>query len=1114
MRRTKKLFLISVVLSCIVMALLLTAALSTNLLANREMVKSFIVTKTAQATGGTLVYDRLDISFLPMPHLKARDIHLRRPGAFEVYADELSVYPRILPILKGQISIRRLALASPDIEVFVGSDSMKAPAAPTGRGVRSLEDSIRTAIGGLFGALATIDPGTDLRIEEGTVTLVFTDSPDLRTTGINAAVENDDGDLSLNLNCQSDAIGKLTVSAKADIEAIHVGGQIRLTGANVRPLLLYASLPDGITTEDTRATVNATFTVDGPETVHSRFDFKFPALTVMRNDLKLDLHTAAISGTVDYADKSLSLSIDTLQSAQPALDVSAAAIIKPAGDTGRSVIEVRAAAKGLDVAVAGAVTRAIAGDLNGIRTAFSVAKEGHLTDATYFAGFETGSNGLQLTTMKASGHLTRGLVTIPGIEADLERMDADVIYEDQHVEFKNVRGHFKGATFQGLDAAIDWEDESTLSISSNSVSVDAAPLHTWLTSFKGLSGVKNYIESIAGTARLTKLHINGPLTEPANWVYEISGTPEDIRITSPLVPFEVRLSGGEIIYIPGKERAADVRIEFLDGSFVSSYQSKGIVNPETISCHFDGSMGQAAIEWLNTVLPIPRHLQMKPPVDLSGVNIAWSDTQTFSFMGGMKTAGGVELFADFTVSPQDWHIRRIQFADGSSQATASARKHPDGIEIGFSGNVEKTTADRILANNQTLSGRLEGDFRAVIDTRAPLNSSFTGKLAGEGLHILRLVSDPIEVRQFSIDGSGNQLKIAPSEVSLCNSLLVVDGVLDNGDGNLTFDINVDADRLDEELIRALEPIGKDKANAQDKPEALSVMTPRGKIHVKADDFTYGGFTWSQVQADIRIEDSETDVQVSQANLCGISTTGELGFSPRGVSLHVTPTATGASLQETAGCLWDKPLKADARYDLAGEINLPTTRQDPAQFMSGQIEFSSDNGRIQYANVLMKVISVLNVTEVFTGGKSDFTEEGYGYTKAYAKAVIGGGKLQFDEILLDGNSLKITGQGSIDLKDREVDIILLAAPLKTVDHIVNKLPIINYITGGSLISVPLRIEGEISDLSVVPIPPSAVGKGLLGIMGRTLKAPFKLVESAAALAPEGSTSTVDTTQKGP
>ena len=130
MRRTRKLFMVSLACAGIVMVLLLTAVLTTHLLANRDMVKSFIISKTAQATGGALVYDRLDISFFPLPHLKARGIHLDRSGAFEVTAQELSVYPRILPILKGQVSIRRLALIAPDVKVLMGSEPAKTPDSP------------------------------------------------------------------------------------------------------------------------------------------------------------------------------------------------------------------------------------------------------------------------------------------------------------------------------------------------------------------------------------------------------------------------------------------------------------------------------------------------------------------------------------------------------------------------------------------------------------------------------------------------------------------------------------------------------------------------------------------------------------------------------------------------------------------------------------------------------------------------------------------------------------------------------------------------------------------------------------------------------------------------
>ncbi|MFO7715929.1 AsmA-like C-terminal domain-containing protein [Desulfosarcina sp.] len=1090
MHRIRKLFIVSLACTGIVMVLLLAAVLTAHMLANREMVKSIIIAKTAQATGGTLAYDRLDISFLPLPHLKVRYPHLRRSDAFDATAQELSIYPRILSLLKGQISIHRLALVSPDVKVFMGLDPKHAPNAKVEKEGRFLEARVRTTIGSIFSALPAIDPGSDLQIEGGTVTLAFTDAPDFRIIGIQAAVGNNDGDLSLNLQCRSDLTGRLDLRADADIQSLQASGKISLTDLNIRPLLIHAALPGGIISEDTQAAVNVNFTVDGPESVNGRFDLQFPSLTALRKDLKLTLDTVAASGEFGFADKGLSVSIDTLTSAQPALDLSAAAGITPTGDAGRSVFEVRASAGELDVAVAGAATRAIAGDLAGVRTAFSVAREGQLTHATYFAGFDINATGWHLKKMQAAGHLSRGLVTIPGIAADLERMEGDVIYEDRHVAFKNVSGHFKGAAFQELDAAIAWEKKPTLWISSPSVTVDAAPMYAWLTAFEGLSGARSYVASVNGNGRLSGLRISGPLHEPQNWALEISGTPEDIRLTSPLVPFAVRLWDGEIIYAPGNERAADVNIEFLDSALVTSYQSRGIINPESVALRVDGSMGPAAIEWLSTLLPFPEHLQMKPPVDLFDVNIAWSNAQTFTFMGGMKTAGGVDLFADFTVSPQEWYFRRIQFADGSSQATAAARKHTDGMEVRFSGNVEKETADRLLENNQTLSGRLDGDFHALIDARSPLKSSFSGKLAGEGLHIPGLIPKPIHVRQFSITGSGDRLEIASSKVSLGNSLLLVDGTLGNQDGPLTFDLNVDADRLDEELIRALKPVGTDKTGA------ATAVAPRGILHLKTADFTYGGFTWSPVLADIRVDGSTAEVEVHQAILCGISTTGELNFSPRGIGLQIRPSATGASLQKTTACLWQRPVNTQAQYDLSGEIHLPPTQANPTQFLSGQMEFSSDKGRIEYAGTLMKIFSVLNVTEVFTGGKSDLTENGYGYTKAYAKAEIGGGKLQLSEILLDGISLKITGQGSIDLGNSTADIILLAAPLKTIDRIVNNIPVINYIAGGSLISIPLHATGPLTDIQVTPMSPAAVGRGVLNLMERTLKAPFKLVQGTA------------------
>jgi hypothetical protein len=85
------------------------------------------------------------------------------------------------------------------------------------------------------------------------------------------------------------------------------------------------------------------------------------------------------------------------------------------------------------------------------------------------------------------------------------------------------------------------------------------------------------------------------------------------------------------------------------------------------------------------------------------------------------------------------------------------------------------------------------------------------------------------------------------------------------------------------------------------------------------------------------------------------------------------------------------------------------------------------------------------------------------------------------------------EGDIDLINQEMDLTVLVAPLKTVDRIVGKLPIINNILGGTLISIPFRATGKIGNPTVIPLSPTAVGSGVLGIMERTLKLPITLIQ---------------------
>jgi hypothetical protein len=90
-------------------------------------------------------------------------------------------------------------------------------------------------------------------------------------------------------------------------------------------------------------------------------------------------------------------------------------------------------------------------------------------------------------------------------------------------------------------------------------------------------------------------------------------------------------------------------------------------------------------------------------------------------------------------------------------------------------------------------------------------------------------------------------------------------------------------------------------------------------------------------------------------------------------------------------------------------------------------------------------------------------------------------------------VRMVGKGEVDLNAGRINATVLLSPLKTVDTIISHVPLIGGILGGSLVSIPVGVQGGISDPDVIPLAPSAVGSELVGYMKRTFQIPLKLLQ---------------------
>lgn len=90
-------------------------------------------------------------------------------------------------------------------------------------------------------------------------------------------------------------------------------------------------------------------------------------------------------------------------------------------------------------------------------------------------------------------------------------------------------------------------------------------------------------------------------------------------------------------------------------------------------------------------------------------------------------------------------------------------------------------------------------------------------------------------------------------------------------------------------------------------------------------------------------------------------------------------------------------------------------------------------------------------------------------------------------------MELAFHGKIDLNTKKVDLIVLFAPLKTVDRIIKKIPILKNITGGNLLVIPFQAKGKINDPMIIPLSPKAVGAEAMGILKNTIKLPFTIFQ---------------------
>jgi hypothetical protein len=282
-------------------------------------------------------------------------------------------------------------------------------------------------------------------------------------------------------------------------------------------------------------------------------------------------------------------------------------------------------------------------------------------------------------------------------------------------------------------------------------------------------------------------------------------------------------------------------------------------------------------------------------------------------------------------------------------------------------------------------------------------------------------------------------------------------------------------------------------------ELLSDWQVEGKV--EADQVRYKELFYRELQVEMKTVDEKLQVHPFQFKGAGGDFWGEGWIAPteKGVRFEIKPRLSNMEAKAFLRTLFQKGeeeggwISGRVHIDKAGLQGEGEDFQKVKESLNGGLRFEIEKGVIERFNILSKIFTLLNVSQLFKGRLPDLKTKGLPFRNIMATIQIKNGVASTDDFLVDSDSMRITIFGKVDLGKHLIDARVGVHPLVTVDTILSNVPIAGYILTGkdkAFISFIYEVEGNLDDPKIEAIPIKSLGEGFWGIIKRFLETPIR------------------------
>ena len=740
-------------------------------------------------------------------------------------------------------------------------------------------------------------------------------------------------------------------------------------------------------------------------------------------------------------------------------------------------------------------------------------------------------------TLSAELKLNRARVKFPWNLPPLEDLKGTLLFEEGHLHLREMEGRFLHSTIDRtngifyrllLNPTLQVHGQGRLSM------IDLPTLMKIGESTSDLSSALSPISSFSGTAQYqvsAKGELKSPLRFEHHGVYHLS----KIRFTHSQVPSPIFIGEGKIDLSHEGLQWSGAKAEFgnssllMDGSWKRSEKSgpfemiaKGRVDLKNLL-----ALSQSPLfpEELRTKAKGVESLSGTGRFSFKGLRPAGH--RSFSYEGEWTAKEAVLLlkglphpftFREGTFSFSNLGVgfskMRVQFGN-SSLALDGFIKDPN-LNLSTTGSIDLRSLHSVLQSAlvpdrlrselegiQEMSGRTEVRLKWLGRMESWTNAIKEGKILLKGVSFQhRKVPVPLSKIEGSLLLSPEQIRFDGLKGNLGESPLALSGSISRveqkaGPGKwIAFQCS--SSQMD------LDPLFPKRDDAtptsfEGLRDLLSYWSFDGKVEI--DQGRYRSLHYRELKAEMKTMDGRLVLHPFTLKADGGDLWGEGWIQPseNGIRFEIKPRLSNIEAKPFLRTFFRKG--EEQRILVTGRLHLDKVElrgegenfQKAKESLNGRLRLEIEKGVIERFNVLAKIFSILNLSQLLRGRFPDLTTQGLPYHQITANIHVKDGVASTEDFLVDSDAMRITLFGKVDLGKNLIDAKIGVHPLVTVDTVLSKIPIAGYILTGkdkAFLSYYYEAKGDLDDPKIEAIPIKGLGEGFLGIIHRLLETPLR------------------------